>query len=100
VNVNTTDATTGATALLLPAQNTHTLHVRNHTGTLQYLGRARMSAVALCGLVLKFTQTHSHSQIWTLRRNYCLTLEKKTDALSLRSTFYLFSDKFQDYNHT
>ena len=26
VNVNTTDATTGATALLLPAQNTHTLH--------------------------------------------------------------------------
>jgi hypothetical protein len=23
VNVNTTDATTGATALLLPAQNTH-----------------------------------------------------------------------------
>ena len=24
VNVNTTDATTGATALLLPAQNTHT----------------------------------------------------------------------------
>ena len=25
VNVNTTDATTGATALLLPAQNTHTL---------------------------------------------------------------------------
>ena len=31
VNVNTTDATTGATALLLPAQNTHTLHdpIRN-----------------------------------------------------------------------
>jgi len=27
VNVNTTDATTGATALLLPAQNTHTLHL-------------------------------------------------------------------------
>ena len=26
VNVNTTDATTGATALLLPAQNTRTLH--------------------------------------------------------------------------
>ena len=26
MNVNTTDATTGATALLLPAQNTHTLH--------------------------------------------------------------------------
>ena len=26
VNVNTTDATAGATALLLPAQNTHTLH--------------------------------------------------------------------------
>jgi hypothetical protein len=26
VNVNTTDATTGATALLLPAQDTHTLH--------------------------------------------------------------------------
>jgi hypothetical protein len=26
VTVNTTDATTGATALLLPAQNTHTLH--------------------------------------------------------------------------
>ncbi len=26
VNVNTTDATVGATALLLPAQNTHTLH--------------------------------------------------------------------------
>ena len=26
VNVNTTDAKTGATALLLPAQNTHTLH--------------------------------------------------------------------------
>jgi hypothetical protein len=28
VNINTTDATTGATgtALLLPAQNTHTLH--------------------------------------------------------------------------
>ncbi len=26
VNVNTIDATTGATALLLPAQNTHTLH--------------------------------------------------------------------------
>ena len=26
VNVNTTDATTGAKALLLPAQNTHTLH--------------------------------------------------------------------------
>ena len=26
VNVKTTDATTGATALLLPAQNTHTLH--------------------------------------------------------------------------
>jgi hypothetical protein len=26
VNVNTTYATTGATALLLPAQNTHTLH--------------------------------------------------------------------------
>ena len=31
VNVNTTDATAGATALLLPAQNTHTLHdpIRN-----------------------------------------------------------------------
>ena len=31
MNVNTTDATTGATALLLPAQNTHTLHdpIRN-----------------------------------------------------------------------
>jgi len=28
VNVNTTDATAGATALLLPAQNTHTLHER------------------------------------------------------------------------
>jgi hypothetical protein len=28
VNVNTTDATAGATALLLPAQNTHTLHDR------------------------------------------------------------------------
>jgi hypothetical protein len=27
VNVNTTDATAGATALLLPAQNTHTLCV-------------------------------------------------------------------------
>jgi hypothetical protein len=26
VNVNTTDATAGATALLLPAQNTYTLH--------------------------------------------------------------------------
>jgi hypothetical protein len=26
VNVNTTGATAGATALLLPAQNTHTLH--------------------------------------------------------------------------
>ena len=26
VDVNTTDATTGVTALLLPAQNTHTLH--------------------------------------------------------------------------
>jgi hypothetical protein len=26
VTCNTTDATTGATALLLPAQNTHTLH--------------------------------------------------------------------------
>ena len=26
VNVNTTHATTGATTLLLPAQNTHTLH--------------------------------------------------------------------------
>ncbi len=26
MNVNTTDATTGATALLLPAQDTHTLH--------------------------------------------------------------------------
>ena len=26
MTVNTTDATTGATALLLPAQNTHTLH--------------------------------------------------------------------------
>jgi hypothetical protein len=26
VNVSTTDARTGATALLLPAQNTHTLH--------------------------------------------------------------------------
>jgi len=26
VNVNTTDATAGVTALLLPAQNTHTLH--------------------------------------------------------------------------
>ena len=26
VNVNTTDATTGVTTLLLPAQNTHTLH--------------------------------------------------------------------------
>ena len=26
MNVNTTDATAGATALLLPAQNTHTLH--------------------------------------------------------------------------
>ena len=30
VNVNTTDATTGATALLLPAQNTHTLHLALH----------------------------------------------------------------------
>ena len=31
VNVNTTDATTGTTVLLLPAQNTHTLHdpIRN-----------------------------------------------------------------------
>ena len=28
VNVNATHTTTGATALLLPAQNTHTLHVR------------------------------------------------------------------------
>ena len=28
VNVNTTDATTGVTALLLPAQNTYTLHDR------------------------------------------------------------------------
>jgi hypothetical protein len=26
VNVSTTDARTGATALLMPAQNTHTLH--------------------------------------------------------------------------
>ena len=26
VNVNTTDATTGAKEMLLPAQNTHTLH--------------------------------------------------------------------------
>ncbi len=33
VNVNSTDATTGATALLLPAQNTHTLHSVRKTMT-------------------------------------------------------------------
>ena len=31
VNVNATHATTGVTALLLPAQNTHTLHDPTHT---------------------------------------------------------------------
>ena len=33
VNVNSTDATIGATALLLPAQNTHTLHSVRKTMT-------------------------------------------------------------------
>ena len=38
--VNTTDATTGATALLLPAQNTHTLHVHDPIRDTEY-ARAR-----------------------------------------------------------
>ena len=33
VYVNTTQATTGATAMLLPAQNTHTLHSPTHRDT-------------------------------------------------------------------
>ena len=44
VNVNTTDATTGATALLLPAQNTHTLHdpIRNPEHARAALAALRM----------------------------------------------------------
>jgi hypothetical protein len=42
VCVNTTDATTGATAMLLPAQNTHTSHDPNETRSM----RARCALAA------------------------------------------------------
>ena len=49
VNVKTTDATTGATALLLPAQNTHTLddHIRDPR-SMRALAALRMVWASVC----------------------------------------------------
>ena len=63
VNVNTTDATAGATALLLPAQNTHTLHDPKRDaeharagGVEDGLGVCRRCAgVVYCGVVTNTT---------------------------------------------
>jgi hypothetical protein len=54
VNVNTTDATTGATALLLPAQNTHTLHDRVNVNTTH-----ATTVLRLCNCPLRIENTHT-----------------------------------------
>jgi len=63
VNVNTTDATTGATALLLPAQNTHTPYMTpNETRSMRALAALRAVWASAAWMAVEMSAT------WCVRK--------------------------------
>ena len=76
VNVNTTDATAGATALLLPAQNTHTLRVNVNTPSKQVIQLTLSQALPPLPPLLT-----NHCRCSRLRAQFVIDRHHKTCAL-------------------
>ena len=86
MNVNTTDATTGATALLLPAQNAHTLHdpISLWRESEKVAPRPKPPGTELHAHAI-FTRLISEASLPVFQRGWGRTLINTTDATAVAS---------------